>query len=181
LSVNSESTPPRGYVPIDTAAQILTDGGTIRALTFAATFLRLVVDNQGAPPWTPVPRLRWWQRDRSEPLYVNMREIPGLRGEFGRLLADHLSADEWGPPVPTGVGTAVAALPKYREGGKAECYQHLLELMKSGLPVRRQDKNTLRRILAEQFKISGNSFDDSWSRALDDAGARPKPRPNHDA
>jgi hypothetical protein len=125
LSVNSESTPPRGYVPIDTAGQILTDGGTVRALTFAATFLRLVVDNQGAPG-TAVPKLKWWPRDRGEPLHVNMRDIPGLRGEFGRLLADHLSADEWGPPSgvtsttrrkTTGVGRLEAALKNLKGQG----------------------------------------------------------------
>jgi hypothetical protein len=119
-----------------------------------------------------------------------MHDIPNLREEFGRRIAGLVPPDEWTAPMATVIATKVTASARYQESGKAECYEHLLKLMKSGPPTKGQDKSAMRLILTARFKISGNSFDDCWSRALDDAdarktwgkaGKRPKSRPNHDA
>jgi hypothetical protein len=192
VSANSESTPPRGYILIEEAARLLTEGGTHRTLLAAAAFLGHLADVQGTTRdgIIPVPTLHWWQACWGAPLYVYMHDVPNLREEFGLRIAGLVPADEWTAPMATVVESKATASPTYRERGNAECYEHLLKLMQSGPPTKGQDKSTMRRILTARFKISGNSFDDSWSRALDDAdarktwgkaGSRPKSRPNHDA
>jgi hypothetical protein len=182
VSANSESTPPRGYVPIEMAANLLTQGGTPLALSWAVEFLRLVASTQGTTRdgVAPVPALGCWQGGRGEPLHLNMHDIPALREEFKWWNGGQVPAEECTEPVPTGVETKATASPRDREYGKDAAYEHLLELsyeyllelMRSGPPAAGHDKGTVRKHLMSKYKITGRQFSAVWDRALDTAGAR---------
>jgi hypothetical protein len=136
MSNRSDLAPPRGYLSIDAAAQLLTHGGTLRALSWAEAFLRMVADVQGLAVGSPAaPRLRWWQATDGI-LRVNMHDVPALREEFARWTGGHLPADEWAEPVPAARGTEadvhMPPVPTTRRPGRPALYPYeLLEIGKS--------------------------------------------------
>jgi hypothetical protein len=170
MSDNSESMPPRGFLPIEAAAVVLTHGGSRRALTFGAVFLDNVASTQGQ---RDSPPLRWWQATRRSiretglsPLHVHLHDIPGLRDEFSRRIDGLVPPDEFTAPAPVNSVTPSVGSQKYRGRGQDECLRALCRIMSDGPPLKGQDKSSLRNRLKAQFTISGRKFDDIWNEAL---------------
>jgi hypothetical protein len=180
-----DPTPPRRFIPIDSACQILTDGGTPRALAAADMFLRAVAGSQGLrDPGTFVRvgvakegiaeaervRLRWWQAEPDAPLFLHMADVQTLRDRFDAWIADVVPLDERTAEASGAVKLASNA-PRYRPDGKEKCRAHLVTMMKNETPNADTTKGTLRPQLMEHFKISGRQYDEAWRRAVEDAEA----------
>jgi hypothetical protein len=171
----SETTLPRGFITIEFAAQLLTDGGTTWARAWAEEFLRIVVDSQGyieGAHGVPGASLDYhWHQ--GGPIHVDMHQItPALRDQFEWWAGRHVPADERMSPKSTTSSPPAVLTPTYTARGKTDCSNHLVDLMKAGPPEPGINKTSLRQQLTVRFKISGRSFNEIWSRALENAGAR---------
>lgn len=169
----SGTTPPRGFMPLESAALILTNGGTKRALCWAEQFLRVVVDSQGCVDGNQVPgaSLDYW-RQSGGPIYVNMHQIAALLDQFDWWAGKHVPADERMAPKQPASSELAPLTPTYTGRGKTDCHNHLVDLMKAAPSEPGINKTVLRQRLTARFKISGRSFNEIWSRAVENAGAR---------
>lgn len=81
---SSPQKPPRGYVPLDAAAEILWNDDTDRPKDWFMAFLQVVVDSQGITGTgeNVDVRLQWWRADGGGPTYVRANQIPSLRPFF---------------------------------------------------------------------------------------------------
>jgi len=183
--VTIDSTPPRRFVPINSACMILTDGGTPRALTAADWFLRTVAGSQGVrDPETflrvatrkqaideaEMARLRWWQPTPEAPLFLHMADVQALRDRFDTWVAEVIPLAERTPEAGS-TTEAVPKTPRYRQVDVDMCRAQLVEMMTGNRPAKGQDKATLRDRLKGEFKITGRAFNTAWTAALDDADA----------
>src|SRR5258708_5863489 len=77
---SSPQRPPRGYVSLDAAAEILWKDDTDRPIDWYIAFLQLVVDSQGftGTGANVDVRLQWWRADSGSPTYVRANEVPSL-------------------------------------------------------------------------------------------------------
>jgi hypothetical protein len=176
-----DQSPPRRFLPIESACQIVTDGGTPRALAAADMFLRAVAGSQGITDPRLVPhaaagretervRLRWWQATPHGPLFLHMADVRALQDRFHVWIADAVPLDERTAEVGS-VVKAAASAPRYRQDGPGKCRSHLVDMMTGQKPSADMTKAKLRPQLTAHFKISGRQHDEAWRRAVEDSGA----------
>jgi hypothetical protein len=119
--------PPRGYIPIELAAQILTEGGTLRALKAAEIFLEIAtapggIGADGSPRQPPRIVARFLLEKilpaaRSAPVAAPV-ELEGTAAERAEQIVDLLSAGSLTLEEGAAMMSALASLQNIRDAAQ---------------------------------------------------------------
>jgi hypothetical protein len=78
FGLNSSQRPPRGFVTLADAADLLIGDDTAIPAAWAEAYIRMVADSQGSEELGAAGKLPWWHARLGGPLYVRARGIAPL-------------------------------------------------------------------------------------------------------